>query len=125
MHKVISRPVIILFFLGSCSKSDENRSVLLRIENPGIVAFDSVIVINPANKQVYLNVNSNSKSDYKEFAFLYKYAYIKAYFGNQSAVLQPIDYVGETKFTSGKFTYKLFIVSNLTSNNMIVENRKD
>lgn len=125
MRSVIILMVIISICVGSCSKSTEDNPVLLRIENPGIIAFDSVIAINPAGKQIYLNVNSNSKSDYKEFAFIYKYANVKVYFGNKSALLQPIDYVGETKITGGKFTYKLFIVSTLTSNNVIVELQQD
>lgn len=125
MRTIIIFTVIISFVLSSCSKSAENNNVLLRIENTGNITFDSVLVINPAGKQVYLNIGSNAKSGYKEFAFIYNYSYIKAYYGNEYALLQPIDYVGETKFTNGKFTYKIFIVSNLTSNNIIVENRKD
>jgi hypothetical protein len=109
----------------SCSKSSGDQSVLLRIENPGSIPLDSAIIINPAGKQVYLNIAANSFSQYKSFPFIYNYAYIKLYYGNQYAILQPIDYVGETKYTSGRFTYKLLIVSNLTTNYVIVENHKD
>jgi hypothetical protein len=121
--------IILAFMLSilmiSCSKSSDDQPVLLRIENSGSIPLDSAIIINPAGKQVYLNIAANSFSAYKPFQFIYNYAYIKLYYGNQYAVLQPIDYVGETRYTSGRFTYKLLIISNLTTNHVIVENHKD
>ena len=126
MRTIIILVGVVSFLLIGCSKSPvESTPVLLRIENAGIIAFDSVVVINPAGRQSYFNVGSNTKSVYKEFAFIYNYAYIKAYYGNQSAILQPIDYVGETKLTSGKFTYKIVVVSNLTLNGILIKNKKD
>lgn len=126
MRTIIILLGAICFLLIGCSKSPvDSAPVLLRIENAGIIPFDSVVVINPAGRQSYFNVGRNSKSGYKEFEFIYNYAYIEAYYGNQSAILQPIDYVGETKFTSGKFTYKIVIVSNLTLNSILLENQKD
>ena len=45
--------------------------------------------------------------------------------GTFDDVKESIDYVGETKLTSGKFTYKIVVVSNLTLNGILLENKKD
>jgi hypothetical protein len=108
-----------------CSKPSTATGVLLRVENTLNVTIDSVIIALPGGQQVYTNIGSNTKSGYKAFKFIYNYAYIKVYTGNSSLVLQPIDYVGETKIENGSYTYRLYTISNLTTTYLGVENIKD
>jgi hypothetical protein len=125
MCKLIVSAAFVFFIIAGCSKNTDTNGVLLRMENLTNNKLDSIVVINPAGSQVYNSIAANSKSEYKEFAFIYNYAYIRVYFGNQTAILQPIDYVGETKIENGKYTYRLSIISNLTTNYITVVNQKD
>lgn len=114
--------------ITACSKKEvvvQETGVQLRIENLCGIKLDSVWVNSPGGKQVYYNVNLGEKSGYKAFSFIYPYAYIKIFSGSQSMVLQPIDYVGETKITTGMYTYRIYFMSNFTGNFLTVENIKD
>lgn len=116
-----------LLAITSCSKETvvAAKGVQLRIENLTVYKLDSVEVKNPAGRRVYYNINAGLKTDYQDFAFIYNYAYIKVYYNNRTVTLQPIDYAGEPAFDNGKYTYRLYIISNATSNYVNVENKKD
>ncbi len=119
---------ICLFSLVSCKKTDEinlENPAFLRIENTGNLVFDSVKVNSPGGSQTYYNAEVNSPSGYKKFNYLYRYASIEIYFGNQTAKLQPFDYVGENMLYGGNHTYSLLVISTLTSNSVTLTYRKD
>lgn len=117
---------VLLFIIPGCSKKTEDKNgVQLRIENLNNATLDSLVVQNPAGRQVFYTIAPGTKSAYKVFDYIYNYAYIKAYYSNQTLVLQPIDYVGETKLETGNFTYKIYVISNFTSSFLSVENTKD
>jgi hypothetical protein len=117
---------ICLLSLGSCKKKTEpDTGSLLRIENRGNLLFDSVKVQSPGGSHVYYNIGATSFSGYQKFNFLYRYAYIAVYFGNRTAILQPFDYVGEKILDTGKHTYRLTILQNLTSDYVNLEYKKD
>jgi hypothetical protein len=118
---------IAVSLLSGCSKKTDNKetAVRLRIENLDAATIDSIVVQNPAGRQVYYNITSGAKSDYKTFAYIYNYGYIKAYYSNKTLVMQPIDYVGETKLEQGNYTYKVYVISNFASSYLSVDNRKD
>lgn len=117
---------IAAFILSGCSKkTDAAGMVRLRIENMNMANLDSIVVQNPAGRQVYYNIPAGAKSDYKVFAYIYNYAYIKAYYSNQTLVMQPIDYVSETKLEEGNYTYKVYVISNFMASYLSVDNQKD
>ena len=119
---------ICLISIFGCKKnntSNDDGSAFLRIENNGTIAFDSVIVNSPGGNHVYYSVAANSVSGYKEFSFLYRYAYIKVFFDNKTATLQPFDFVGENKLDKGKYTYSLTITSTAGSNSVSLAFRRD
>ncbi len=112
--------------MTSCTKeASEQKGVVLRIENLTPDKLDSVVVINPAGRQVYYDIITNAKTEYKSFEYIYNYAYIKAYYNSKVAIMQPIDYIGEIKIENGKYTYRLSIVRNSSSNYVSVQNQKD
>lgn len=127
MKTIYFLAIIMLPAIVSCSKetTTEKEGVVLRIENLTSAKLDSVVVINPAGRQVYYDISAGLKTDYKAFDYIYNYAYIKAYYNNTTAIMQPIDYVGETKIENGKYTYRLSIISNAVSNYVNVQNQKD
>lgn len=81
----------------------------LRIFNNSTVVFDSVLVNSPGGKHIYHQITPGSSSEYKEYKFLYNYAYLEVYYNNQLLKLQPIDYVGEEKLRSGNYSYRITI----------------
>lgn len=127
MKAIYLLAIVMLPAILSCSKKTNTvqEGVVLRIENLTSSKLDSVVVINPAGRQVYYNISAGLKTDYKAFDYIYNYAYIEAYYNNTTAIMQPIDYVGETKIENGKYTYRLSIISNAVSNYVNVENQKD
>ena len=125
MRKYFITAMIFALACMSCSKQTVQNNVLLRVENTISLMIDSVVVSNPSGTQVYYNINSNAKSGYKAFDYIYNYAYIKVYTGASSITLQPIDYVGEPAVKTGKYTYRLYTIGNLTTTSLRVENNKD
>jgi hypothetical protein len=131
MRKFIWIPLWSAALLAACSKNTvaadatTTLGVQLRIENQCNLKIDSVAVISPGGKQVYYTINNGEKSGYKSYSFIYNYAYIKLYSGSEYKVVQPIDYVGETKIETGRYTYRLFMGVNGAATYLSVENRKD
>jgi hypothetical protein len=63
---------------------------------------------NPGpNAYNFGQVNIDAKTDYKTFANLYRYSWVRLTMNNKTYNLKPYDYTGETILESGKYTYKL------------------
>ena len=100
-----------LFILGmvlslfSCQESNDDDSPLLqlRVKNVDQVDFDEVIVRDVSFGPLAVG----ESSDYQSFDFIYRYDYILLVAEGDTCILQPIDFVGETKYESGKFRYDL------------------
>ncbi|MDR9418917.1 hypothetical protein [Gracilimonas sp.] len=86
------------------SDSDE---VKIRIENFSEYEMKNLVVSFPDEEVEYGNINSGANSVYKEVKKAYRYAYIETYIQGKKAVLQPIDYVGESFLSPGSYTYEL------------------
>lgn len=80
----------------------------IRLANTGSVAFDSVVVTFPTQREVFGALAAGARSEYREVGEAYRYAAIRAYSGTTVRVLQPIDYVGERVLGSGRHTYELW-----------------
>ncbi len=52
-------------------------------------------------------VNIDAKTDYKTFAKLYGYSWVRLTMNNKTYYLKPYDYTGEIVLESGQYTYKL------------------
>jgi hypothetical protein len=101
--------IIFLLFpllLTGCSK-EEDLGVQIRIKNVSRYLYSSIIVSTGGGRQEYNALKSNEISDYKIYQFCYRYAFVQLKLDGKTYVLQPIDYVGETKLESGKFTYEI------------------
>lgn len=111
MRNIIFVLTVAAVFIACTKAFVTSTDVQLRVYNTSSNLFDSVVVNSPGGKQVYYNVQASSLSDYKNFSFLYNYAYIEVHFNNQMLKLQPIDYVGEEKLKTGKYSYMIGIVA--------------
>ncbi len=80
----------------------------VRLANTGSVAFDSVVVTFPSQREVFRSLAAGAESEYRNVGEAYRYAAIEAFSSSQVRfVLQPIDYVGERLLGPGRFTYEL------------------
>lgn len=110
------KTLIILIVLGllfsnlSCTNKDnssETNGVEIRIKNTSQYDYSNVIVNTSGGINNYGNISSMQSSDYKAFSFAYNYAFVQLDIAGVTYTLQPIDYVGETKLSSGKYTYEI------------------
>lgn len=98
----------VFFFLNGCSPdSPDNDAIRIRIKNTSAFNYENVYVNTSGGENNYGNLQSGQTSEYKEFASAYRYAYIRLEVNGQTAVVQPIDYVGETLLENGNYTYEL------------------
>lgn len=96
----------ILFIACACeegSTSGSEGKTQLRIKNASAYTMQDVIV----NQTNYGSLSPGKSSSYVEAEYVYRYAYIKMKVAGKEYILQPIDYVGETKYENGDFTYAL------------------
>lgn len=114
MRKII---VVVLGCLCLTSCLDEDspspNGVELRIQNGSDLPFDEVLVRIGDREEVFGSLDTAGLTEYVSFDFLYRYAFTQVVIGGDTAIIQPIDFVGERKYTSGRFTYKLFFTDFL------------
>ncbi len=103
--------IAILTFSGcAVNNSDTDPdSVYIRVANSSRIDFESISVSFPGAEHTFGPVLSGRNSDYKKFEQAYRYGYIEVKTDRETYVLQPIDYVGESPLTSGKYTFKIGI----------------
>lgn len=99
----------------SCTKSPEDGApgVQLRIENLSSFTLSEVrIETGGGGAGLYTGIGPGQQSEYQDFDYTYRYAFVEVIVGGDTLRLQPIDYVGEQKFTSGKFTFQIELIGN-------------
>ena len=95
-----------IFCLTACDDRDDNiDAVNIRIRNISDLNFDRVQVGEP--DKIHENVGPDSFSDYLQYEEAFRYAFIEIMSGEETYVLQPIDFVGETALPIGLYTYEL------------------
>ena len=121
--------IFFLFAICACSKDDEGPftdEVGIRIENLSSYTFDKVLVeTGGGGEQEYFDVTSGNTTDYKSFDYTYRYAFVQTIIGTDTLTLQPIDYVGEQQFTSGRYTFQLDVVGETSPLYMVLEFKQD
>ena len=108
MKKYLSLFLLIFIFV-SCEENNDSKEVSIRLSNISQFDFTNIIVNTYNNNVAFIDLNSGSKSDYKDFEQAYRYAYIELEANGETYILQPIDYVGETLLGSGNYTYQIDI----------------
>lgn len=93
-------------FLTSCSL---DHTVQLRIKNTSAFIYDSVYVNTSGGENTFGDIAPGAVSEYKAFDYAYNYAYITLKIDTSEYKMQPIDYVGERKLKSGKYTYEVSV----------------
>ena len=106
--KMLLIATAILISMSSCKKdSSVSNELQIRIKNTSQYDYANVLVNTSGGINNYGNILSTKSSDYKTFSFAYNYAFVQLEIAGVTYTLQPIDYVGETKLSSGKYTYEI------------------
>lgn len=102
--------LFLILILTSCN----TKEVQLRVRNSSSFNYDSVKVNTGGGENTYGTIPAGNVSDYKTFDYAYSYAYIFLKIDTTSYILQPIDYVGEIKLKTGKYTYEVSVYDTVT-----------
>ncbi len=103
--------LLLITVFNSCKEGyRESTLPQLRIANDSAIPFEEVtIYFHPDARHPYGPLGPGEISDYKEFNFIYRYSFIEIKTPDNTYQLQPVDYVGETRYYTGHFTYHLVI----------------
>ncbi len=92
--------------VASCTDRDDDLSTInIRIRNVSGMTFDEVQV--GEQETLHMDIAPDAYSDYLPYETAYRYAYISIRSGEETYVLQPVDFVGETVLPIGLYTYEL------------------
>lgn len=114
----------VLCLLSSCVRSvapDEfegDGPIYLQVENISKKNFDNVRVITPGGDHEFGPLKKGEASVYKSYTLAYRYGYVEAVIGDDTLIVQPIDYVGETPLEDGQHTYALDVYGNRDSKSL-------
>jgi len=101
---------VVFGLVASCTDRDDDLTeVNIRIKNLSSFTFDEVQVGN--QETVYSDVAPGGYSEYLPYETAYRYAYVSIKIGEDTLVLQPIDYVGEQELPIGLYTYELNVTA--------------
>src|SRR5690606_18823969 len=96
----------ILMLVLSCSDRDDDlQAPTIRIRNISSIPFDEVQV--GEQETLHENIAPGEYSVYLPYETAYRFAYISIQAGEETYVLQPIDFTGETELPVGLYTYEL------------------
>ncbi|MCP4975597.1 MAG: hypothetical protein GY931_05500 [Maribacter sp.] len=96
---------VFVFILGCTDQNDELNGVQIRVKNISSITYDTIQV--GSDEMVHANVAAGKYSEYLIYESAYRYAYININSADESYVLQPIDFVGETPLPLGFYTYEI------------------
>lgn len=106
----------IVFLHLSCTRDKEmsndveaQSQVQIRIRNASLLPFEDIEVNTSGGINKFGTVGDNQLSDYKTFDFAYRYSFVKLNINGEPYIIQPIDYTGENKLESGKYTYEIHL----------------
>lgn len=105
MGKYLAIAFLLVCSLSCTDRDDEVIAVNIRVRNISSITFDIVQVGEP--DKIHENVSPDSFTDYLEYEIAYRYAFIQIQSADETFVLQPIDFVGETPLPIGLYTYEL------------------
>lgn len=110
---IISSIGMILLGVGCSENGAIPDEVQLRIRNVGPFTITDVKVDPGDGEKFYGTIEANQESEYQTYDFVYRYASIRFEVESEEQALQPIDYVGERRFRTGKFTYEIHVEKDI------------
>ena len=104
-------PLFFFVALAACTKAPTSSDgVNVRVFNDSPFPLDEVkLQPGEAGTNVYLDIAPQAHSGYQPLPFTYRYAEITVYIADDSLQITPIDYVGEERYESGDYTFRLTV----------------
>jgi len=104
-------PFFLFFALAACTEDPASTDgVNVRVFNDSPFPLDEVkLQPGEAGTNLYLDIAPQAYSVYQPFPFTYRYAEITVYIAEDSLQIIPIDYVGEERYESGNYTFRLTV----------------
>lgn len=112
MKNVLYFLLLILMIAGTACDQDVPGRAQLRIHNQSRESFQEVIIRSPGVNFRFGPITGDGITAYEDLGTIYRYANITVVTETDTLALIPIDYVGETPFTKGNYTYQLAIRSS-------------
>lgn len=97
----------LLMIISCTDRDDDVTAANIRIKNVSGFTFDEVQV--GEQETLHTNIAPEDYSDYLPYEVAYRYAFISISVGEETYLLEPIDFVGETELPPGFYTYELHI----------------
>jgi len=112
--------------LLACQGSMPAEGVSIRLQNDSPFFIDQ-IYLKPgeAGGQLYENIPAGGQTAYQAFPYTYRFAYVQAIIEEDTLRLQPTDYIGEPRYESGNYTYRLSITGNRQAEVLIMDFLED
>ncbi len=108
LHRFWLVPALLL--AGACGQSlSTEGGVQIRVENASTFPMGAVLVSFPGQSESYGSLAAGAQSDFRSVSRAYRYAYVEAVVQGAKIVQQPIDYVGESLLSPGRYTYVVTI----------------
>jgi hypothetical protein len=108
-------PALVVFSVLACGFLDPNETVEVRVMNGSEVLLDEGILHLPGDSIVFSGLQPGLSTPYQEVAQAYRIATVQVVVAQDTARLQVIDYVGETRLSPGRYTYVLSFADNMTT----------
>ena len=109
MKKVYVLFLVGLLIMGFNCDNDLASEVEIRLKNVGMSTYTDIKI---GNNHTYDDIAPGETTDYQVYEEAYRYAYVSLEVNDEVYILQPIDFVGETKLENGKYTYELEAVES-------------
>jgi hypothetical protein len=87
--------------------------------------FENIKVSTTGDLVNFGNLTSNAKSEFIIFEAAYRYAFVEFQIGSETFTFQPIDYVGETLLSNGKYNYEINVNPDSEFQKVILELRNE
>ncbi|MGB5498344.1 MAG: hypothetical protein WBM77_05405 [Maribacter sp.] len=96
---------ILLVNISCTDQNDELNGIQIRVRNVSAINFDTIQV--GGDEMVHTNIPPDEYSGYLIYESAYSYAYINITSAEETYILQPIDFVGESALPLGFYTYEI------------------
>ena len=106
MKKFLILAISVFLINISCNdRDDELNGIQIRVKNVSSINFDTIQV--GGDEMVHTNILPDEYSGYLIYESAYSYAYINITSAEETYILQPIDFVGESALPLGFYTYEI------------------
>ena len=108
-------PALFAFLVLACGFLDPSETLEVRVMNGSEVLLDEGVLYLPDDSIVFSELQPGQSTPYQEVAWAYGIATVQVVVAQDTARLQVIDYVGETRLSPGRYTYVLSFADNMTT----------